>query len=337
MVHARGIARLGILAVGLGIGAAVAHLPAALADTDFQISFDGMDLFPTTGNEAEANTVAGQFGLAIAYGDDAQADAEGGTGNFALASGNNALAEAGSLTASSGNNYDSAIDIGNNSGIFDGAFAGAGSLTGGTDSGTSSHDTAYDVGNNGGSGSGAFAGDSQLSNPADIAGNGDTAYTYGSTDGISDGSYAVGGDNNYASLSGNATGNEDYSYAGDGNGNSAIDDTSSTGNVIETAAYGGNDNYAYVYGPDNSEASAYDGNGNIAYIDDPYGTAGSPDGATAGGGFSNDLAEVLFTHGNATAGTADLAYDIISPLGPEAGTAAATGGASWLSELLALF
>jgi hypothetical protein len=75
MVTTRSIARLGTLAVGLGIGAAWAHTPVASADTssdwlsavdslfsgaapavvapavtDFQISFNGTDLFPTLGN-----------------------------------------------------------------------------------------------------------------------------------------------------------------------------------------------------------------------------------------------------------------------------------------------
>jgi hypothetical protein len=48
------------------------------------------------------------------------------------------------------------------------------------------------------------------------------------------------------------------------------------------------------------------------------------------------LAEVLFTHGNASATGADFVYDIITPFGPEAGTAAATSG-GWLAELLSLF
>jgi hypothetical protein len=51
---ARGLARLGILAVGLGIGATVASTPGiALADSlDFQISIDGNDLLPTADNSA---------------------------------------------------------------------------------------------------------------------------------------------------------------------------------------------------------------------------------------------------------------------------------------------
>jgi hypothetical protein len=70
-------------------GAALAFAPLASADTsndwlaavdgflsgaspaDFQISFNGTDLFSTAGNEASAYTIAGQYGLAIAYGDGA--------------------------------------------------------------------------------------------------------------------------------------------------------------------------------------------------------------------------------------------------------------------------
>ena len=44
MVNTRGIARLGMLAVGLGIGAAVAHTPVASADsfTDWLSSIDSL-------------------------------------------------------------------------------------------------------------------------------------------------------------------------------------------------------------------------------------------------------------------------------------------------------
>ena len=136
--NVHGVARLGVLAVGIGIAAAWAHTPLASADTssndwlssvdgflsgaspaaspaDFQISFNGQDLFSTVGNEASAYTTAGQYGLAIAYGDGATAYAEGGTGDYALASGTDANAEAGSLASgATGNNFDTAVDIGNN-------------------------------------------------------------------------------------------------------------------------------------------------------------------------------------------------------------------------------
>ena len=339
-----------MLAVGLGVGAAWAHMPVASADssgdwlssidsffsgaapalaapavTDFQISFNGTDLFPVVGNEATATTVAGQFGLAIAFGNGATAVAEGGTGDYALASGTNALAEAGSLTAASGNNYDAAYDLGNNVDAYpnspDGAFAGAGSLYGNADNGTSSHDTAIDIGNNTGGGDGAFAGDGQLFGDG-AAGNGDTAYTYGNILGNEDGSGALTGNNNYASISGTETGNVEGAYSGTGTGNSAIADVNFTKDFSEVVAGEGNNNYAYVYGPDDSTATAgggFDGplvNNDIAYVWDPFSSATGPaDSAVSGGAFSNDLAEVLLTHGNATADTANLMYDIISLFG----------------------
>jgi len=46
----------------------------------------------------------------------------------------------------------------------------------------------------------------------------------------------------------------------------------------------------------------------------------APDTAVAGNGFSNDLAEVLVAHGNATADTANLLYDIVSLFGTSTGS-----------------
>ena len=56
MKHANGIGRLAGLAVGLGIGAAVASTPGvAWADElDFQISIDGYDLIPAADTTATA-------------------------------------------------------------------------------------------------------------------------------------------------------------------------------------------------------------------------------------------------------------------------------------------
>lgn len=375
MVNTRGVARLGMLAVGLGIGAAVAHTPVASADTttdwlssldslligavpaadpaattDFQISFNGTDLFPTLGNEATATTVAGQFGLAIAFGDGASATAEGGTGDYALASGTDALAKAGDSTVgATGSSFDTAVDIGNNttdagtSGAPDGAYAGAGSLIGGAVSGTgSSNDSAYDFGNNGpdtdtafpgdGGNSGAFAGDGQLVGLSG-AGNGDTAYDAGNNLGFGDGPAAVDGNNNFASESGSTDGTNEGAFAAVGNSNTAIADTNYTTSGDGVFSGAGNSNYAYVLGPDNSTADAGGtttalgdpttalGNNDIAYVSDPFsGATGSADSAVAGGGFSNDLAEVLLAHGNATADTANLLYDIVSLFGNFSGT-----------------
>jgi len=315
---------------------------AAVGSTasDFQISFNGMDLLPTLGNEATATTVAGQGGLAIAFGDGASATAEGGTGDFALADGTNALANAGSLTTgATGNNFDIAEDIGSNTaggtGAPDGAFAGAGNLVAGgiTSTGTDSNDTAIDFGNNGptagvdgvGGNDGAFAGAAGLIGVGGTAGNSDTAETFGNILGENDGAAAVGGNNNFADISGTETGTNEGPFAGLGNNNAAIADTNYTTNGDGVSAVGGDSNIAYVDGPDNSTAAAGGtstaigepatmvGNHDFSYVADPFGTA--PDTAVSGNGFSQDIAEVLFAHGNATADSANLLYDFFTLFG----------------------
>ena len=367
MVNVHSVARLGVLAVGLGIGAGWAHMPVASADSsgdwvssidsllsgaspavatpiDLDISFDGYTIYDGLGS-AQAVTSTGDYSLAIAYGADAYA-AGGGGGSLALADGSGALAWAyggnGDVAEAVGTNadawaggagmgvtgadYDTAIDIGNNSvpavyGSDIGAYAGDSDLSGGTDGGTGTHDTAIDIGNNtydsGGDGSndGAFAGAGSLGNGSGD-GNNDTAIDVGDNSGSGyDGAFSVEGNGNYASESGNGTGPGDYIYAGQGNDNTAI----GAGDTLGVDAYGGNDNYAYVDGPTDSTALAYNGDSNIAYVFDPFGAAGS-DSATAGGGFSNDLAEVLFAHGSTSADTANLLYDILSLFGNFSGS-----------------
>jgi hypothetical protein len=367
MVNVHGVARLGILAVGLGIGAAWAQTPVASADSstdwlssidsllsgaspapatplDLDISFDGYTIY-SGGGSAEAITTTGDYSLAIAYGADAYA-ATGGTGDVAVADGSGALAWAvggtGDVAEAVGTNadawagafgegvtgadYDTAIDIGNNSvpatyGADVGAYAGNSDLAAGTDGGTGVHDTAIDIGNNTsdaslGSYDGAFAGAGGLVQSGSGDGNNDTAIDVGNNSGQFDGSFSLEGNGNYASASGGETGVAYYTYAGQGNDNTAIADTA---NTATTAGFG-NDNYAYVDGPANSTAIAESGNSNIAYVSDPFDAAGSPDSAFAGGGFSNDLAEVLFAHGSATADTANLLYDIVSLFGNASGS-----------------
>ena len=357
----RGIARLGMLVVGLGVGAGWAHMPVASADTssdaaattdsllsgaalpaatpiNLDISFDGYTIYDG-GGSAVAETGAqgnGLYDFAIAYGADSTAIAEGGTGDYALADGTDALAKAGSLTSgATGFNYDYAEDIGNNptgpiDGAPDGAYAGGASLIGGTDATTaSSHDSAYFIGNGGtdadtpdGGNSGAFAGDSGLIGYGSTAGSGDTAYTSGNLDGFGDGSAAVGGSNDFASSTGSETGTNEGAFAAFGANNTAIADANYDTNGDGVSATFGNGNYAYVYGPDDSTASAGGtsatdlGNNDIAYVSDPFsGATGMADSATAGSGFSNDIAEVLLTHGNAVADTANSLYDIITLFG----------------------
>jgi hypothetical protein len=146
-------------------------------------------------------------------------------------------------------------------------------------------------------------------------GNNDTAIDVGNNTGHSDGSQAIDGDGNYASESGSATGDFQYATAGFGDNNTAV----GASDNAPVGAFDGNNNYAYDDGPAYSTALAEHGDSNIAYVLDPFGAAGSPDSAIAGG-FSNDLAEVLFTHGNASADTANQLYDIVSLFGNFSGS-----------------
>jgi hypothetical protein len=128
MLNARRLGHLGMLAVGVGIGSAMAATPGiASADNsqvvssidpsglfpaadpaqalDFQISIDGTDLFPIVGNSATA--VSGPGDIAIAFGPGAEAIARGGYGDYATASGTDAFAEAGDGgVGTTGNNFD---------------------------------------------------------------------------------------------------------------------------------------------------------------------------------------------------------------------------------------
>jgi hypothetical protein len=320
MVSVRGLGRLGMLAVGLGIGAAVAHSPVASADSstdwlssidslvsggalpadpselNLSISFDGYQL--VNDGSAFAGTVSGEYGLAIAYGANSEAIAEGGTGNFALADGTQAGAYAGE--SGSGNNFDSAIDIGNNTSDSDFAEAEDGS-----------YNSAIQIGNNTGSEDGPFAGD----------GDHDSAMQIGSNTGAADSTVADHGNYDIAVNDGNFDGNFYGSFAGFGNDNFA----DAVGNQSDAAAGG--------VGPDLLA------NDDIAYVLDPTGTDGSYADAganyLAAGGY--DLAAVLGVDDKEAFATgAQYLYDIVTALGTESGTAASTGG-GLLGELLGLF
>jgi hypothetical protein len=161
MVNARGIARVGMLAVGLGIGAALAASPgiasadssdwlssidslvsglaAPAADTsgaNMAISVDGVTLL----QEGSAHAYSGTTGdIAIADGADSSAYAYG-TNNYADVLGSDSSGVAGGYSAAeaSGSSDDTAfID-----GTGDYAYAG------GDAAGTGSYDGAYVEGNN---------------------------------------------------------------------------------------------------------------------------------------------------------------------------------------------
>jgi hypothetical protein len=300
MVNVRRLGRLGMLAVGLGIGAAVAHSPVATADSsndwlpsvdslasgaaveapststlNLAISFDGYSL--VSDGSATAYTVSGEYGLAIAYGADSDAVAEGGIGDYALADGADAGAYAGD-PSNTDDNFDSAIDIGNNTSDTDYSEATDGS-----------NNTAIQIGDNDGDGNGVYA----------YAGNGDTAIQIGSNTGSGDGVDAVYGNDNTAIGVGNNTGTLFGTYAGNGNDNFA--ESVGSGSEADAGGY-----------------TSTTSDGNVAYVLDPTGTDGSfadAGGSTAGAG-GYDLAAVLGVDDTtATATGSQFLYDIVTLLG----------------------
>jgi hypothetical protein len=187
MVSVRGLGRLGMLAVGLGIGATVASSPGiASADpvsfdfNDMAISFDGYSLFKDGTATANSGT-HGDFNFAFADGAGADAAATGGNGDVAEAEGIDASAVA------SGGNYDTAVDIGNNADPFDtGAYAGGNEFLFG---GPGNHDLAFVVGNDSFAGAGGSGGPLAPT----FAGDNDIATVFGT------GSDASAGSDNLAS------------------------------------------------------------------------------------------------------------------------------------------
>ena len=201
MVNVRHFAALGTLAVGLGIGSAVALSPGiASADpsafdfNDLAISFDGYSLLSTGTATADSGT-HGEFNFAFADGAGANASAGGydGIGDIAEAQGTDA-----SAVASYGN-FDTAVDIGNNNDPFNyGAYAGADQYLFG---GPGNHDLAFVLGDNSVAGAGGSGGPAELS----LIGDNDIAAVFGT------GSDASAGADNFF------TGNFDLATAfGDG-------------------------------------------------------------------------------------------------------------------------
>jgi hypothetical protein len=289
MMNARRVGRLGMLAVGLGIGAAVASTPGiASADTpgtdpfswlagldlgeaaavpaaspfDLDISVDGFALLDLgTG----ATATSGMGDVAIAFGAGSDAIAEGGFGDYALADastgGIGATAIAGDQTAgATGNNFDYAYANGNGSIAYSGNELGESDTTG------SSFDSASASGGNGVDPDDAIAGQN------------------GSYDSAS----AVG--QNVASESGRSSGTPANFDSASVWGNS----TTPTTNITEALAGSG---------------SGVGGSSDTAFVVDPLGTVGST--AFAGDGFNSDLAGVFGDALNATAITANNLVDIL--------------------------
>jgi hypothetical protein len=148
MLFSRGLGRLGLLAVGLSIGAALAStpgvasgdsstdwlssidqmllggLPVLAADTaqDMQISINGTSLIdgPNT-----AFAFSGPGSIAIAIGDNSYASAQNGMFNFAFADGTNSFAEAeiGNFNVAVADGSDSVAKAGEYAGLVPGLWS----------------------------------------------------------------------------------------------------------------------------------------------------------------------------------------------------------------------
>jgi hypothetical protein len=199
MMNVRNFAALGTLAVGLGVGSAVAFSPGiASADpsafdfNDIAISFDGYSLL-STGTATADSGAHGEFNFAFADGAGAEADAQNGIGNVAEAEGTDAYA-----VASDGNS-NTAIDIGNNANLIDqGAFAGDGGYLFG---GPGNNDLAFVLGDNSFAGAGGSGGPLEPT----LAGDNDIAAVFGAGSDASAGANDFGaGDFDLASAFGDS-------------------------------------------------------------------------------------------------------------------------------------
>jgi hypothetical protein len=148
MLRSRGLGRLGLRTVGLGIGAALVatpgvasadssndwlsstdqllgglSVPAADTAQDMQISIDGTVLFPDVDNTAFA--FSGPGDIAIAIGDNSYASAQNGTFDFAFADGTNSFAEAeiGNFDVAVADGNDSVAKAGEHAGLVPGSLS----------------------------------------------------------------------------------------------------------------------------------------------------------------------------------------------------------------------
>jgi hypothetical protein len=187
MRSTRALTRLGLLAVGLGVGAAFASMPAiASADTssDWLSAVDSFlsTAFPAADTTPDLNLAISMDGVSLFQSGDAYA-ASGSDGNIAIANGDGA-----SAYAFGSDNY-AAVD-GTNSTAVAGGYDAA-MASGSTDN------TAFAFGNN----DLAYAGGDGASNPgtfdyAIIFGNDNTALAGGDASGPGsyDGAYVEGND-----------------------------------------------------------------------------------------------------------------------------------------------
>jgi hypothetical protein len=288
-VNARGLGRLGILAVGLGIGAAVASTPGiASADTpatdpfswlagldlgeaaalpaaspfDLDISVDGFTLLDL-GSGAIATSGTGD--IAIAFGANSSATAEGGFGDYALATTVTTAIAGDPNPGATGNNFD---------------FASADGI-----------------------GSYAEAGNNGLTYPDATGSSFDYASASGGSATGTDGAAALAGFNGSGD-SASAVGQEAYADSGFSLTTPANYDSASVLGNVNTPT----DDYALA----GSYLNGAGGSNDTAFVIDPSGTMGS--GALAGDGFNSDLAGVFGDAHDATATGANFVVDILPSL-----------------------
>jgi hypothetical protein len=252
VITASRMGRLGMLAVGLGIVAALAATPGtASATTDIDISIDGIDVFNGGGS---AHASSGMGDMAIAFGPNSNAFAQGGFGDFASAfstGSGGASAEAGDdVSGAAGNNFDIASAFGNNSSAEAGNPLGIFPDTTG-----SSFDFASAFGG-GGPGAGSVA-------DAGLNGSGDYASAVGdkvtSVAGVSFND-ALPANFDWASVWGNLfTPTSDFSNAFAGSSDTGLSGSNDFAFVLDpfgtigsdaTAGLGGNFDLAGVWGAD---------------------------------------------------------------------------------------
>jgi trimeric autotransporter adhesin len=349
MSHPIRMGRMGTLAVGLSIGAALAATPQvawadssadplswadqvlsglavpaadAAAPLDMQISISGMDLFSTVGNTATANSGFGDIAIAIGNGANASAT---GFGDLSFADGDGS-----SATTGLGGLFDVAIANGAGSNAASGV---AGNFVLASANGTDSSAAAglggnFVVASANGDGSSATAG---------AGGNWDISSAVG-TDSRADVGIGGGLDTSFADGTGS------YADAGIGQGNNAIalgTDSSAIAGVGNSdlavaisggdASAGGLQSFAFADGA-NSDAQAL-GIGDIAsIINTGSGFDQAISGGTAAVPFSdNDLALIIGTDSTAFAGNGGD-WDIAAVFG-DLLHASATGG-NFLLDIL---
>jgi hypothetical protein len=226
MKSTRALARLGLLAVGLGVGAAFASMPAiASADTssDWLSAVDSFlsSAVPAADTTPALNLAISMDGVTILH--EGTAEAYSGTGgDIAIANG------AGSTAYAFGTDDYASVD-GTDSSAVAGGYNAA-EASGSTD------DTAFAYGNNDLS----FAGGDGASNPgtfdyAVIFGNNDTALSGGDAagGGSYDGSYVEGNDLATATAQGSDHLLDIVKFYGDGSSGSAAAATESGGHLAD--------------------------------------------------------------------------------------------------------